>query len=675
MKFIWKFQLDFKYKNTIINVIYLITYIYMKKLFSFLSFNSLKKNIKDSFSRFPISFLFMIIIAWLFYSLVNFDLSNEAEQNISRFIFSWIIWFFLSLWVYLSTENYWINWIKKILFQIPVIIFTVLFFIWFNTDLDSFENIVFFILTLTWIISFLFFAPYIKNIKEKKLEQNIYYTYFYRFSTIFLVSFILGWLLVLLWNIAIFATFELFDISYNDYKIIANWMVTALCLITPTYALIQVPKKEEYNNSYFNENIFFSFLIKYIAIPFIYVYFIILYAYSIKVLSNFWDWPKWEVSWLVIGFSTFGYIIYIFSYIFEEKNKFIKLFRKYFPYAVIPQIFMLAYAIYLRINQYDLTVNRYFVMVFGLWLFIISIYLIFSKRKYLSFITTILTIFTIIISIWPWWVYNLPVSRQYDRLVTNLEKANILQWEKIVALKSKYDIDKELSKDIYSWIDYLCDFDNCNKIKELFENEYNKLVEKQKKEAEENYQEFIKRTKEKYPDNEEKQKEEIENMAKYYEYKEPRQYQIINYLKEEIKLISYYEYEPETFTTITYNSKNNIFPIDLSWYTRIYSINSYNNKAKEEWSDWAYANMDTKNIELNISWEKRLINIENILDIISNYEYDWRYNNIDNEKLTFDIEWYKLIIENIDIKNKDYIEKENNNDYYYQELRWYLLQK
>jgi hypothetical protein len=60
---------------------------------------------------------------------------------------------------------------------------------------------------------------------------------------------------------------------------------------------------------------------------------------------------------------------------------------------------MLFYAIYLRINQYDLTINRYFVVIFGIWLLVISIYFIFSKKKNLMVIPAILTIFTIIISI------------------------------------------------------------------------------------------------------------------------------------------------------------------------------------------------------------------------------------------------------------------------------------
>jgi hypothetical protein len=89
----------------------------------------------------------------------------------------------------------------------------------------------------------------------------------------------------------------------------------------------------------------------------------------------------------------------MFSSIFEEANKFIKFFRKCFPFVVIPQIFMLFYAIYLRIAQYDLTMNRYFVVVFGIWLAIISVYFIFSIKKHISYIPFLLTLFTLIISV------------------------------------------------------------------------------------------------------------------------------------------------------------------------------------------------------------------------------------------------------------------------------------
>jgi len=54
----------------------------------------------------------------------------------------------------------------------------------------------------------------------------------------------------------------------------------------------------------------------------------------------------------------------VFSQRFEEKNNFITKFRKVLPIVIFFQLPMLFYAIYLRINQYDVTINRYFVVVF-----------------------------------------------------------------------------------------------------------------------------------------------------------------------------------------------------------------------------------------------------------------------------------------------------------------------
>jgi hypothetical protein len=60
---------------------------------------------------------------------------------------------------------------------------------------------------------------------------------------------------------------------------------------------------------------------------------------------------------------------------------------------------MLAYAIGLRIAQYDITMNRYFVVVFGIWLFGISLYFIFSGRRSLVVIPATLTLITLCISV------------------------------------------------------------------------------------------------------------------------------------------------------------------------------------------------------------------------------------------------------------------------------------
>ena len=641
------------------------------KILKLFSSENLKKNLKNILDRFPVTIVIILITAGLFFTELHFhnDLKDVFNKNIVIAILSLILTFIFSIWVYLSTENNDFSKIKKNIFQLIPIIFGIWFFFTFTSDTDNIENIIFFILSLIWIISYLFFAPYAATSlplgeTEWGPKQSVFYTYFYNISVVILITFILGWVMFALWAIWIWAVDALFDLHISWEKTYGNWAILSLAIIAPLFALTQIPKKKEFRENHFNENMFFSFLTKFVAIPFITIYFLILYAYSIKVLMNFGDWPKWEVTWMVIWFSVFGYITYIYSYIFEKSVAFIKSFRKVFPYIVIPQIFMLFYAIYLRINQYDLTINRYFVVVFGLWLLVISIYYIFSKKKHLSIIPAILTLFTIIISVGPWSVYSLPESRQLDRLKTNLEKAWIFKPEKpwtewlnlIIPLKNYSDIDKNLSKDIYSGISFLCDFDSCNKIKNLFPEIYSEIVEEDKKEWEEN--------------------------NKKEKYEEPRKWQIVRKITEKIKVKSYfYNYnEKQKYFEYSKNYNQDFFPIELKWYSKIYRIQNHNRF--EESKTFAEINWKTNEIVIKQDWiEIEKINISEICKkLLKKY---WKENNskLDKQDLTFEIKqnWknYKIMFENISVKNPDYKEDSENINRinFWNYSNWYILVK
>lgn len=536
----------------------------MKNIFSMLSFEKLTCELKKVISRFPVASVAALIVSIIFFSFIHGSFSQITEENMVRGIFSAVTLFFFSIWFTLYWESIQASKTKSLGLQIWAFIYSSLYFVFFQqTWINDIEEIVFFFLSLTGIIWMLYFAPYIKNILQSNGKQSVYYTYFYSLSVVFLLSFIFGGILMTLWFIGITAVHTLFELNgYFSSEIYGDWAIVAGSIITPIFAMSLIPTKKDFTNNYFNENAFFSFLVKYIAIPFIYIYFIILYAYSAKVLSNFGDWPKGEVSWMVIAFSIFGYITYVFSYIFEEKNKYISVFRKYFPYVVIPQIFMLFYAIYLRISQYDLTINRYFVVIFGLWLLGISVYYAISKKKYLAHLFTSLTLLTIVVSIWPWGVYSLPESRQYDRLVQNLQQANILQENgEIIPLQNKNEISQELSKNIYSGIDYLCDFDNCEKIKELFPKIYQKTLDEHKEQLEQNKK---------------------NNLDYKYNNPYPSSWDIINDITQEIKVERYYSQRNfESQSTFYVRTNDNIFPLDTTWVQTVYQINSYNSQNQQ----------------------------------------------------------------------------------------------
>jgi len=651
----------------------------MKTILSRLSLEAIQKNITLTSKRFPIATLAMILTALCLFTLVHANLEQILEKNIISIVVSLIMTFFFSIAIDLNSESRWYTPLKKYLFQALPILFGIFFFFTFHAGTESFENMVFLFLSLAGIMSFLFFAPYLKNIALWNGEQNSYYAYFYKIATLFLVSTILGWLLFALWAIAIWTIETLFWLGiYNN--VYGDWSIIAMIIFTPLFALQGLPQKSEFNEAILSQNAFFSFLTRYVAIPFVVIYFLILYAYSIKVLLNFGDWPKWEVSWMVIGFSILWYMTYIFSYSFEAKNKFIARFRKYFPYTVVPQVAMLFYAIYLRIAQYDITINRYFVVVFGLWLLIISLYFIISKKKYLGNIAALLTLFTIIVSVWPWWVYSLPESRQLARLEHHLAQANILQDNSIIPLKDSADIDEKLSGEIYNWIDYLCDFDDCNSIKKLFKEQYETIVTEDKKEFTDKKLSDV----EYYQNNDfnldnTQRQEEIDSIENR-KYEWPNKWNIVSKLTDILKVKEFsnnwdlyihpYKYFAKSDSKLLLNTSIDGYKeiIELRW-----NINSGRKK-------YGFIDVQTKTISIyesdalidTIDASTMITFFINQDDSKSKY---WQRSDFNSNDMVFELKWkiheVKAIIEYISVPNPKYNWKKE--DHYINKAGYLLI--
>ncbi|MBP9778988.1 DUF4153 domain-containing protein [Candidatus Gracilibacteria bacterium] len=524
----------------------------MNNPFSFLS----RKNVEASFGilirRFPLSAIIVTLFSLLLFYFIQ---SETTDDTVTRAIFSFGITFFFSTGMTLFSEG-----LKNKKYTPLLSIIPILYGIWvyFTIDVGTdwfFESFVFLLLHLFGFIAFLFFAPYIRPVGESDENEIEYSNYFSLVAWTLLMSSIIGGALLALGFIALGSIFALFDINdiFDEGKLYASWAVIALAFVSPIYGLIHLPLRSEMNTRKFETNKFFSFLIRYVGVPFIGIYFLILYTYSGKVLLNFSDWPRGIISWMVIGFSTFGYLNYIFSKPYETESKMITLFRRYFPFAVIPQILMLFYALYLRLVQYDLTMNRYFVIIFGLWLGFTSLYLIVSKKKSLSIITASLALLSFVISVGPWSVFQYPTARQYTRLIQNLEKANILKNGMITPLASPKNITKELSNEIYSGISYVCDFSECSQIKELFKKEVTEATIR----AEENWKKW--------------------NTETGTIYSGISKWEIVSAVADAIKVQQGYNYDNETSTKyIQYNTSyqyNTPYPLDITpGYTKIVSI-------------------------------------------------------------------------------------------------------
>ena len=285
-------------------------------------------------------------------------------------------------------------------------------------------------------------------------DQNFYYLLCA--ITLYIAEAVIVGLFVFAASASILGSIELlFDLGRtNEDPYLFLWVFSCLFL-APLFFLARFPRTLP--ESLDVSERFLSFVIRFIAVPFTYMYFVILYAYSIKVLMNFSQWPEGVVSWLVIGCSIFGYIVYLLSYYLKD-DAWVARFRKSFPILLIPQLGMLFYAISLRIGQYGWTINRYLVVAFGVWLLGLSLYYgIWQKRSRLIILPTSIFACILLTQFGPWSIYEVSKSSQIQR---------IEQFATSAKLTAKQ------AKKATSSVRYICSYHGC---KTLQDSEYLKL--------------------------------------------------------------------------------------------------------------------------------------------------------------------------------------------------------
>ena len=577
------------------------------------NFSSWWESISRSSKRFPLWICCMIAVGFLAFC-INYDVIDESEAVI-KLILSCIAVFFYSIsWIILSEakkgDNIYIIWT-----QIISIIAGVAFYLGLKWMSDNFSSILFVILGFTGSISLLFIAGLIT-------QNNAYYKYFYSMVSAFILAFFIGILILWLWFVWIWAIFTLFDIQYIWDTIFFDWFILSCILFAPMYGLSKIPYTNTIKNTQVQLHSFLEFIIKYIGIPAITFYFIILYIYSIRLGFDISTWPKWEISWLIIGFSILWYIMYIISFPLERKYKYIQVFRKVFPYIVLPQVLLLFYSIYLRISQYDITINRYLVVIFWILLWIISLYYIFSKDKKLWITMWCLTCTIIFVSIWPWSVYNLPESRQINILKEKLTEWGILKSDNTI--HRSVNIDPVLGWEIYNIIDYICDYHSCDSLKKIFPEIYSSL---------------------------QKEKKQDENT-------EISDWEFRNAITETLWVQRYYpESKKQTEYISIYLNHNDIFPLSVKKYHTIYQFDHYHPEDQ------------SIKIQEKVLWEQQ-VSVKEIIEKIK------QNNRHSNHKYTKEELSFKLYIDGTPallIITDAHLSTQRNKKHDYQNMRWYIL--
>jgi hypothetical protein len=230
---------------------------------------------------------------------------------------------------------------------------------------------------------------------------------------------------------------------------------------------------------------------QFILLPLLLVYLLILYSYELKILLS-WDWPKGIVSYLVIGISVLGMLTFLLiqPYGNSGENKWIKRFTKSYYLTLIPLVAMLYFAILMRIGDYGFTINRYVILMLGVWLTIVIIYFLIGRTN-IKFIPISLTIILVLSSFGPWGMFSVSESSQIGRLENllsgMLENGKIVDeliWEtdSLPTLHEKVEsgnqtkVDSSDNEEIFSIVNYLSTFHDYKDMTKYFEQDLENIV-------------------------------------------------------------------------------------------------------------------------------------------------------------------------------------------------------
>lgn len=227
---------------------------------------------------------------------------------------------------------------------------------------------------------FLLIAPFVT-----KWEKNAFWNYLKAVAVSIVRSGFFALILYIGLALALAAIDALFDIHIRSERY-GQTLIFCLGIVNTLVYLSDFPKNiHEQTQIQFQKAL--EVLVKFILIPLLILYVVILYAYSIKILME-WELPKGWVSYLVIALAFLGLIIQVIINPVQKtlKSWAINKFYPYFYILLLPLLVLLFIAIFRRISDYGITENRYFVVAIAVWIFSIILYLLFSKKKSLKVI-------------------------------------------------------------------------------------------------------------------------------------------------------------------------------------------------------------------------------------------------------------------------------------------------
>ena len=393
---------------------------------------SLYDDSKKTLARFPVSIIIAMLgtgVALYFSAFWNND-RDELAYSILRVLLTLVCLFPLSISAKLLIEQ--LN-LAKTMRWMPylfALVYAILLFIATPPSPDGpFSQIVAMeLVAFLSPITFLFLA---------KKDALSFWSFTKNLITRLLVTGLFSAALFLGATIVIKSADFLFQMSINGEIYPRIWMIV-VGIVASWFFLSGISEKISSEISY--PDILKKF-VTYILVPLLGLYTLVLYIYGIKIILTH-VWPQGDTVYMIIGYLISAFSTYAIGYPLAEKST---AWRKLFLGAIIawmPILILFFASLHLRIDQYGITMHRYYVVLFGIFFVVMAPYLSLSKKKNLIFIPLITSVFILVSQFGPLSAQTISLNNQMSRLEKVLTEQGLLKDGKLVPASKDESYDQ-----------------------------------------------------------------------------------------------------------------------------------------------------------------------------------------------------------------------------------------
>lgn len=222
----------------------------------------------------------------------------------------------------------------------------------------------------------IFVAPFFKQ-----KDENGFWVFLMKNAKAAVVAIAISVVLLIAIDGLLFGFFNLFDIKASARPFVYSAIISS-CTIFPILFFSGIPSIDDCLQETPALNKFQTSTNKFIFLPVVSLYILLLYAYIAKIIIQ-WEMPKGMVSYLVSA-SMLLMLLRVTQMLPERINpkpSFEKKLLKILPAACIPLVILMSVGIMRRISDYGISEDRYYIAAVNIFYYIIIAILLIDKIK------------------------------------------------------------------------------------------------------------------------------------------------------------------------------------------------------------------------------------------------------------------------------------------------------